>query len=125
LAALLLSACDLNLSPAPTGPPNESTGTPVPAVATAIAAPSPTPLPPIRQVLRLHIVAEPDVIDPQLVEAQAEIDVALKVFANLLAFDALGNLVPDMALEVPKASADGLTYTVKLKPGLKYSDGRA
>jgi len=32
-------------------------------------------------------------------------------------------LVPDLAQGVGKESADGLTWTFKIKPGLKYSDG--
>ncbi len=32
---------------------------------------------------------------------------------------------PELAAEMPKVSADGLTYTIKLKSGLKWSDGTA
>lgn len=34
-----------------------------------------------------------------------------------------GQLVPNMALDMPAVSADGLTYTFKIRPGLKFSDG--
>jgi ABC-type transport system substrate-binding protein len=32
-------------------------------------------------------------------------------------------VVPDMATDQPQVSADGLTWTVKLKPGIKWQDG--
>src|SRR5690349_4779413 len=116
----LLTACDLNAAPEqtpqPPPPTPEPTSTPLP--------PTPTPKP-VHQVLRLHIDSEPDIIDPQRAESFDEIDVAMKVFSNLLAFDAEGTLVPEMASALPALSADGLIYTFKLKPGLKYSDGRA
>ena len=44
------------------------------------------------------------------------------VFASLLVLDAKGNLVPDLATEVPKVSSDGLSYTFKLRDA-KWSDG--
>ena len=51
-----------------------------------------------------------------------------QVFRGPLKFDANLKLVPDMAVEVPTrdnkgVSEDGLTYTIRLKPGLKWSDG--
>jgi peptide/nickel transport system substrate-binding protein len=33
------------------------------------------------------------------------------------------NLEPDLAVAMPTVSADGLTYTVKLKSGIKFADG--
>jgi oligopeptide transport system substrate-binding protein len=123
IGLIFVSACEQNAAPEqtplPPGTPAANGGTPQAPVPT----PAPTPKP-VRQVLRLHISAEPDVIDPQRAESLDEIDVVMKVFGNLLAFNASGGLVPDMAADLPVASSDGLTYTVKLKSNLKYSDGR-
>ena len=48
---------------------------------------------------------------------------------TLVAYDhTAGNagfhLVPDLALRLPQASADGKTYLFELRPDLRYSDGR-
>jgi ABC-type transport system substrate-binding protein len=32
-------------------------------------------------------------------------------------------VIPDMAVDLPNISADGLTWTVKIKPGIKWQDG--
>ncbi|HWI64811.1 MAG TPA: ABC transporter substrate-binding protein, partial [Symbiobacteriaceae bacterium] len=48
------------------------------------------------------------------------------LFASLYDIDSSGNLAADewaLAAEMPKVSADQKTYTVKLKPGIKWSDG--
>ena len=51
------------------------------------------------------------------------------VSAGLAEWDDKNNFIPDLALEVPTAanggvSADGLTITWHLRPGLKWSDGQ-
>ena len=120
LGLLVLTACDFNAPPAPTAP--------APALATATPTstpvpPTPTPRP-IPQVLRLHLSADPSTIDPQQASASDETDIVMMVFSNLLAFDADGNLTPETAVALPTLSPDGLTYTFRLKPGRKYSDGR-
>src|SRR5438067_13709699 len=47
------------------------------------------------------------------------------MFDGLLNYKKNGDLVPALASELPKTSADGLTYTFKLRSGLKWSDGQA
>lgn len=54
-------------------------------------------------------------------------DAAYFMFSNLLDYDAGGNVVaePWSLLEaLPEISADGLTYTLKLKANAKWSDGQ-
>lgn len=45
------------------------------------------------------------------------------LFENLYSYDADGNLVPALAQDMPEVSEDGLTYTIRLREGLKFSDG--
>ena len=46
------------------------------------------------------------------------------MFDGLLNYKKNGDLVPALASDLPKTSADGLTYTFKLRSGLKWSDGQ-
>src|SRR5262249_26145252 len=66
---------------------------------------------------------EPDTIDPQKASFVGEIDVIMKVFSNLYTFDVNGNLIPESAEAMPEISADGKTYNIRIKQGLRYSDG--
>lgn len=45
------------------------------------------------------------------------------LFEGLLTIDAKGNLQPNFAEKYPDVSADGLTYTFKLRSDIKWSDG--
>jgi peptide/nickel transport system substrate-binding protein/oligopeptide transport system substrate-binding protein len=47
------------------------------------------------------------------------------VFDGLLDYDSGTTLEPRIAESLPEVSADGLTYTFKLRPGVKFSNGRA
>lgn len=49
--------------------------------------------------------------------------VQMLIFPPLMALDDNLNTVPFAAASAPTVSADGLTYTFKIKPGLKWSDG--
>jgi oligopeptide transport system substrate-binding protein len=46
------------------------------------------------------------------------------VFDGLLDYDATTNLAPRLAEKMPDVSSDGLTYTFKLRPGVKFQNGR-
>ena len=74
--------------------------------------------------LRLHLGAEPDSLDPAFATAVDSASMAANSFAGLYAYDETGGTVPACA-EGYTVSDDGLTYTVKLKEGLKWSDGSA
>ncbi len=47
------------------------------------------------------------------------------VYQTLLSYDVNNELHPTLAAEMPTVSEDGLTYTFKLKDGVKFSDGSA
>src|SRR6266568_4997154 len=46
------------------------------------------------------------------------------MFDGLLNYKKDGSLIPALASDMPKTSADGMTYTVTLRSGLKWSDGQ-
>lgn len=66
-------------------------------------------------------------INPLLINDTSSGDVANFVFASLYDLDRGGNVTPEpwsLAAELPVISEDGLTYTVKLKDSIKWSDGQ-
>jgi oligopeptide transport system substrate-binding protein len=74
--------------------------------------------------LLLNAGAEPDTIDPARTSFIGEIEKVMRVFRNLLTWDAKGALVPDQAAALPTLGNNGTELTFTLKPGLSYSDGR-
>ena len=82
-----------------------------------------------QQVLSMNISAEPNTEDPQGVSYTYELSVNHQLFMTLFDQDPkTSQLIPWAAAAVPTTAnggiaADGVTYTIKLKPGLKWSDG--
>ncbi len=72
--------------------------------------------------LKLQLSSEPDYLDPALNSSVDGACLAANSFSGLYTYDASGVPVPACA-ESYEVSEDGLTYTVKLKEGLKWSDG--
>ena len=72
--------------------------------------------------LRLNLSSEPDYLDPALNSSVDGACLAANSFSGLYTYDASGKPVPACA-ESYTMSEDGLTYTVTLKQGLKWSDG--
>src|SRR5688572_9443307 len=62
--------------------------------------------------------------DPHWSSFSQDIDVFFKIWRGALEYDKDGKLIPSMAQGMPTVSGDGKTYTVKLKSGLKWSDGQ-
>lgn len=73
-------------------------------------------------VLRINLASEPDYLDPALSSAVDSGTLATNSFTGLFTTDAKGNIVPAL-VESYEESPDELTYTFKLKDGLKWSDG--
>jgi oligopeptide transport system substrate-binding protein len=68
--------------------------------------------------------SEPDTIDPQKASFHGEASVIGMVYEALLTYDPTTlALIPAAARALPEISADGLTYTYRLRGGLTYSDG--
>ena len=72
--------------------------------------------------LRLNLSSEPDYLDPALNSSVDGACLAANSFSGLYTYNAEGVTVPACA-EGYTVSEDGLTYTVTLKEGLKWSDG--
>ena len=72
--------------------------------------------------LRLNLASEPDFLDPALNSSVDGACLAANSFSGLYTYNAEGKPVPACA-ESYEVTEDGLTYTVKLKEGLKWSDG--
>jgi oligopeptide transport system substrate-binding protein len=73
-------------------------------------------------ILRSGHPGEPDSLDPHNSVAAPALIVQNDLFESLLTLDARGRPVPGAA-ESYVVSADGRTYTFRLRPGLVYSDG--
>ena len=72
--------------------------------------------------LTVAMATEIDSLDPFNATAGDTKTVMDQIFDGLLDVDEDGNLVPDLA-ESYEISEDGLTYTFKLKEGVKFHDG--
>ena len=80
------------------------------------------------QEITLNLGGEVVTIDPNRASWSNERSVMMQVFDGLLAFDHDLKLVPMVAKEIPTVankgiSADGLTYTIKLRTDVTWSDG--
>lgn len=72
---------------------------------------------------RIQIGSEPAYLDPHLNSSNDGGILASNTFAGLYTTDKDAKVVPDLADGDPVISEDGLEYTIKLKTGLKWSDG--
>lgn len=130
------AACQSTPTPAPTTAPAAPAattaaapagGTTAPAAATKAPAASADMAP--NQEFRVNMSGEPPTLDPNLASWEASIGVIERVWEGLLKFDKDLNATAGIAKEVPSTanggiSADGKTYTFKLRDGLKWSDGK-
>lgn len=72
--------------------------------------------------LSVNISSEPENLDPALNTSVDGCILALLQFGGLYS-DSANGIVPNFADGMPAVSEDGMTYTVKVKDGLKWSDG--
>ena len=72
--------------------------------------------------------SQPDYMDPALTYTVNGIEPLWLVYTPLITYaheegQAGAKLIPGLAEALPEISEDGMTYTLKLREGLKYSDG--
>ncbi len=132
--ALLLAACG---PAAPTPPPAATTAPAKPAATTAPAAPAATtapqaapttaPAPAAKTgapvVLRMARNQEPGVFVPWLIDDNTALFTLANVYDGLLRVTKDGAGVEPALATKWETSADGLTWTFTLRPGVKFSDG--
>jgi peptide/nickel transport system substrate-binding protein len=78
--------------------------------------------------INVTMTSFPDYIDPQLSYTVEGWEVLYNTYVPLLTYkhakgEAGTEVVPGLASEMPKVSADGKTYELKLRQNMKYSDG--
>ncbi len=73
--------------------------------------------------LHLALNSEPGELDPQRQINMDQMSVSLALFEGLTALDETTSLPVPAAAERWETSADGLTWTFHLRPGLRWSDG--
>jgi peptide/nickel transport system substrate-binding protein len=122
LSSMVLAGCGGAATPAATQAP-QSTSAPAP---TQPAAPTAASAP---KILTVALSQEPDNQNALFSSMTYVVYISQMTNIGLAKWDDKNNFVPDLAAEVPSAanggvSADGLTITWKLRPGLKWSDGQ-
>jgi oligopeptide transport system substrate-binding protein len=75
------------------------------------------------QTLSFPIGQEVGDFDPAQITSPADVDVLRNVFSGLYRFDDKLHEVPDLATAFPDITADGLTYTFRLRHDAKFSNG--
>lgn len=73
-------------------------------------------------ILNINLASEPDFLDPALNSSVDGGCLAVNSFAGLYTYDKDGNLIPDLATDMPEVSEDGTVYTVHLIES-KWSNG--
>lgn len=74
-------------------------------------------------VVRTHLPEEPRSLHPVMTNTADKTYVLTYGFQRLLALDPEGNLMPQLAKELPAVSADQLTYSFVLDPAARWPDG--
>lgn len=72
----------------------------------------------------LAMVGEPQGLDPMITSTDLVGTIMQHVYEPLYTFDARWNLAPMLAESMPTVSKDGLTYSIPLRQGVKFHNGR-
>ena len=69
-----------------------------------------------------------DTLDPQQWQDRYSQEIGMSIFESLYEWDYLARppgIVPNTAAAAPEVSADGKTWTIRLKPGIHFTDDPA
>src|SRR4051794_38747775 len=94
------------------------------AAAAALLAPGLAWAQPAVTSANLAMVGEPQSLDPMASTADLVGLIMQHVYEPLFTFDSKWAVQPMLAAELPKISADGKTYTIELRKGVKLHNGR-
>jgi len=75
------------------------------------------------QTLKFPIGDDFGTLDPAQLNSETDSEVAQNLYNGLVKFDKNLNIVPDIAASLPTVSADGLTYTFKMRTDVKFWNG--
>src|SRR5256885_2863982 len=73
--------------------------------------------------LTVAIGIDPDTLDPAAQTTTTASQVVDMMVERLYTLDSNGATQPQLASAMPTTSSDGLTYTIPLRTGVKFSDG--
>ncbi|BBK38225.1 peptide ABC transporter substrate-binding protein [Allostella sp. ATCC 35155] len=101
----------------------------LPGTATAWAQAGKPPKGTRKGQVTIGLSQEPTVMNPLRGRIEVDEGLHMNLFSSLWSIDPKGNLVPELAAEIPTVangglSEDGLTWKVKLRPGVTWHDGK-
>jgi peptide/nickel transport system substrate-binding protein len=94
------------------------------AAASLALAPAAQAAPARGGAANLAMVSEPQGLDPMITTADLVGTIMQHVYEPLYTFDGNWNVAPMLAESLPTVSRDGLTYTIPLRKGVKFHNGR-
>lgn len=116
--AIVASACGTAATPS-AAPASQA-----PQSAAPTEAASATPAAAASADFRFAVDGEPTYFSPSSNDLPSSWINAL-IYTGLYRINNKGDVVPDIATAMPDVSADGLTFTIKLRPDVKWQDGTA
>jgi peptide/nickel transport system substrate-binding protein len=94
------------------------------SAALALASSATLAAPPRGGAANLAMIGEPQTLDPMASTADLVGTIMLHVYELLYTFDANWNVAPMLAESLPTISNGGLVYTIPLRKGVKFHNGR-
>jgi peptide/nickel transport system substrate-binding protein len=120
LMAMILSSCSPTT---PTAAPNTPpTAVPPTAVPPTAVPPTAVPLPQVGGTLTMALFGPPDTLDVYAAGHVYAGDIYYYLNATLVTLNLKGEIIPYLA-DSWTVSPDGITYTFKLHPGVKFTNG--
>jgi peptide/nickel transport system substrate-binding protein len=75
-------------------------------------------------VIRVAVLGDPPTLDAHWTTANFVEVIAQHIYEGLYTLDKDYQPIPELAESLPTVSADGLTYTIKLRPGVRFHNGK-